>query len=78
MEVLFRRRKEKATPWNNKLSMMGLQKSTTRAQKIADFSSSPYHNLVTIYTSRTKYLPLLQNSMGYLMQFAEIEYYNHS
>ena len=78
MEVLFRRRKEKATPWNNKLSMTGLQKSTMRAQKIADFSSSSYHNLVTIYTSRTKCLLLLRNSMGYLMQFAEIEYYNHS
>ena len=78
MEVLFRRREEKATPWNKKLSMTGLQKSTTRAQKIADFSSSSYHNLVNIYTSRTKCLLLLQNSTGYLMQFAEIEYYNHS
>ena len=78
MEVLFRRRKEKATPWNNKLSMTGLQKSTTRAQKMADFSSSSYHTLVTINTSRTKCLLLLQNSMGYLVQFAEIEYYYHS
>ena len=78
MEVLFQRRKEKATQWNNKLSMKGLQKSTTRAQKSPIFSSSSYHNLVTIYTSRTKCLPLLQNSMGYLMQFAEIEYYNRS
>ena len=47
-------------------------------KNIADSSSLPYHDLVTVYTSKTKCLPLLQNSMGVLIPFAEIEYYNHN
>ena len=56
----------------------GLQKSTMLVQKFADFSSLHYHNLVTIYTSTTKCLLAMQNLMGFLLQFTEIEYHNHS
>ena len=33
-----------------------------------------YHKLITIYTTATKSLSLLQNLMGFLLQLTEIEY----
>ena len=48
-------------------------KSTLSVQKIAMFFLL-YHHLLTIYINATKSLPLLQNLMGFLLQFTETEY----
>ena len=40
-------------------------------------SSLFYHNLLTIYTNTTSW-PLMQNLMGFLLQFTEMEYYIQS
>ena len=45
---------------------------------IVDFPTLLYHNLQTIYTNTTKCLPLLQNLMGFLLQFTQVEYHIHS
>ena len=42
------------------------------------FLSLHYHNLQAIYTNTIKPLLLLQNLMGYLLKFKEMEYHIHS
>ena len=37
-----------------------------------------YHNLITTCTNTTKCLLLMQNFMGFLLQFTETGYYNHN
>ena len=37
-----------------------------------------YHNLRTIYTNKLKSLLLLQNLMGFLLKFTEVEYHIQS
>ena len=51
----------------------GLQKSTMWVQKNCwFFSYLLYHNLQTIYTNTIKYLPLLQNLMGFLLKWSHM------
>ena len=50
----------------------GLQKSTIWAQKIAFVL---YYNFITIYITTTQSSLLLQNLMGFLLQFMELGYY---
>ena len=37
-----------------------------------------YHNLINVYTNRTRCLLLMDILMGFLMQFTEMVYYNHN
>ena len=48
------------------------------AKNIANFSSLLYHNLMTIHTNITKCLLLMQNLMGFLLQFTEMGYQDHN
>ena len=43
-----------------------------------DFLPLLYHNLTTIYTNKAKCLLLMQNLMGFPLQFTEMGYYNHN
>ena len=53
----------------------GLQKSAIWMQKVPIFLHLLYHNVLTIYTNATIYLSMLQNLMGFLLQFTEMGYY---
>ena len=44
------------------------------AKKSPIFLYLLYHNLQTIYTNAPKSLSLLQNLMGFLLKFTEIDY----
>ena len=47
-------------------------------KKLPILLSFLYHNLVTIYTNEAKCSLLMQNLMGFLLQFTEMGCYNHS
>ena len=47
-------------------------------QKSPILSSSPYHNLIAIYANKTKSFLLMQNLMGFVLQFTETQHYNHN
>ena len=47
-------------------------------KKLPIFSYLHYHNLKTIYTNMIKSLSLLQNLMGFLLKFTEMEYHIQS
>ena len=47
-------------------------------KKLLTFSSLHYHNLWTICTNKIKFLPLLQNLMGFLLNFTEMGYHIQS
>ena len=42
--------------------------------KMSIFSYLLHHNLIACYTNTTKSLSLLENVVGFLLQFMEIEY----
>ena len=46
-----------------------------KRKKIANFSSLQYHNLRNNCTNIIKPLSLLQNLMGFLLKFTEMEYH---
>ena len=52
----------------------GLQKSTMWSQISLFFLSLIDHNLRTVNINDTKFLPLLQNLMGFLRKFTEMGY----
>ena len=53
---------------------LDLQKPTKWAQKMFLL----HHNLMTIYTDKTKFLLPMQNLMGFLLQVTETGYHNHN